>query len=217
MTGVQTCALPISGWKKIKKKWEVVKKSIEFQYGTTGKIIAGDDHRFPISHDNRRKNYDIVMLKDIKEESHRTQRVLFKPISNFLSKKIDENDYDLGRFLGVIVAEGGFNNSKYPQAKITLNKTEIELMEWFISILKNRFNLKKIRHIFKDNYQYCQFYSYRIREEYEKICSGKCRNKELNINLILNSSYSFRKGLFDGIIEGDGHIDKNGRIVFGSA
>jgi len=205
-----------TGWKKIKNKWVTKQELFLFQYGSTGNILCGKNHKFPISHDNRRINYSLEEISKIKEDNQRSQRLLFKPIRDFLNKEENEEDYEIGKFFGLIVAEGGFNSAGN-QGKITLHKKEIKLMEWFISVLKNRYKQKAILHKQVNNYRYCQFSSKIVKELYKSICLGKCKDKKLNREKILNSSYSYRKGLFDGIIIGDGYIDKNGRIIYGTA
>lgn len=205
------------GFKKILKKWITTEESIKVKWGNGHEVICGKKHRFPLSYDNRRRNYNVTDLINVKQSPQRVQRLLFKPLKQFLDKTELNSDYEFGRFIGLIVAEGGFNNLKYPQGKITLNKKENKTMNFFIEFLKKNYNLKKVGHTYKHNYQSCQFYSYELRNDYSNICNGKCKDKKLNVDYILNKSYSFREGLFFGIIEGDGHIDKCGRISFASA
>lgn len=210
------------GWRKIKNIWKVTKDEyLTFKAGSCAYIMCSLDHRFPVSHDDRRRNYEIKEAKDLREYPKNFDELLFVPIGKFLDGKCNEIlgeklDYELGKFLGIIVAEGGFNAKRGNQGKITLGRGESELMQFFTNVLKRRFkqhyNLR-----LKDSYQYCQFSSLKIRRLYETFCKGKCTNKSLNMNLILNTPFEFRKGLFDGIIAGDGYIDKNGRIVFGTA
>jgi len=211
------------GWKRIKNIWKVKKREyIKFQFGTSGEIICSLDHKFPISHDNRRKRYEIKLAKDLREDKHKLlDRLLFIPINKFLDGKYTEIngeklDYELGKFIGLIVAEGGFNSGNTNQGKITLNKDEKDLMTFFVEVLNKRFNqYNKI--YYKDNYQSIQFSSKTIKELYQKLVIGKCINKSLDKVYFLNSPFEFRRGLFDGIIVGDGHTDKRGRITYGTA
>jgi len=211
------------GWKRIRKIWKVKKeKYLQFRFGSSSEVKCSLDHRFPVSHDNRRKNYEVKKAKDFRDDPHRMlDRLLFVPIGKFLEGNIKEIygvklDYELGRFLGLIVAEGGFNAPRGHQCKITLSREEKETLSFFTNVLKERFN--QYFSIYEmDNYVSCLFSSLLIRKLYEKVCKGKCKEKELNLNFILNTPLEFRQGLFDGIIEGDGHYDENGRISYGTA
>ena len=207
-----------TGWKKIKNIWQIEKdKTIKFQVGSSSEIECSLDHKFPISHDNRRASYEIKTAGELRENPHRTlDRFLFVPIEKFLDKEnFIEDAYKIGKFIGLIVAEGGFTH-KYPQGKITLHKKEKELADFFIEILVGRFEIKP-RHRFVDNYQSIEFYSEDLRKFYNRFCQGKCKEKKLDMVAILNSERDFRKGLFDGIIAGDGFISKEGRITYASA
>jgi len=210
------------GWKKIKRIWKVKKREyIKFQFGSSGEVICSLDHKFPISHDNRSKNYEIETAQNLREDKHRSlNRLLFVPIGQFLDGKYKEIDgekldYELGRFIGLIIAEGGFNAVKSNQGKITLNKNENDLMGFFTRVLAKRFH-QYFKIYRKDNYQSVQFNSKTIKSLYQKLVLGKGITKSLNMTYILNSPLEFRQGLFDGIIDGDGYIDKNGRITYGT-
>ena len=210
-----------TGWKKIKNIWKVKKDEyLEFQFGSSGNVICSLEHRFPVSHDNRRKNYEVKEAKELREDEHKSlDRLLFVPIGRFLNHKHtmfrnQKLDYELGKFIGLIAAEGGF--SRFNQFKITLSKNERDLMKWFLRVLQKRFKrTAKISE--KNNYIYIQPSSADVKRIYEHICKGKCVTKKLNMTFILNTHLEFRCGLFDGIIDGDGHIDKNGRITYGTA
>jgi len=81
------------GWKNIKNIWKVKKEEyLEFQFGSSGTVACSLDHRFPVSHDNRRKNYRIELAKNLKEDEHRSlNRLLFVPIGEFLEGKYKKN------------------------------------------------------------------------------------------------------------------------------
>jgi len=211
------------GWKKIKNIWKVKKSEyIKFLFGSSGEVICSLDHKFPISHDNRRRNYEIKLAWDLREDKHKLlDRLLFVPIGKFLDgeyKEINNQklDYELGKFIGLIIAEGGFNGEGTNQGKITLNKNEKDLMRFFTDVLKKRFN-QYFKIYYKDNYQFVQFSSEIIKSLYQRLVLGKCTTKSLDKVYLLNSPFEFRQGLFDGIIAGDGHIDENGRITYGTA
>lgn len=55
-----------TGWKKIKNVWQVKKeKTMKFQVGSSSEIECSLQHRFPISHDNRRKRYEIKEAQEL--------------------------------------------------------------------------------------------------------------------------------------------------------
>lgn len=81
-----------TGWKKIKHIWKVKgEEYLKFQFGTSGEVVCSLDHKFPISHDNRRRRYEIKSAKDLREDKHRLlDRLLFIPIGRFLDGKYEE-------------------------------------------------------------------------------------------------------------------------------
>jgi len=301
-----------TGWKQIKNVWKVKKdKTITFQVGSSTQIISSLEHRFPISHDNRRKRYEIKNAKDLRMGMNKMlDRFLFVPIGKFLDDKINKIklsdivpkdkfyinegkelktkinksltiiasdlgfkikkhksgyssklqgiyisskrlpiecidfynikdnyfislkkkkagsmpnewmlDYDFGKFLGLYATEGGFNsshNNSY-QCKFTFHKKEIDLISFVVEFLKQKTNLIKINIPTKNNCTDVVFSSAPLFYLVKHIVMGKCNTKSLNMNLILNTSFQFRKGLFDGIIAGDGFVSKDNRISFASA
>ena len=209
-----------TGWKKIKNLWTVRHSCyLEIETRLGEKIICSLNHRFPVSHDNRNKKCDVKYAKDIRTTNNRLDRLLFVPLKDFLDTETtyientflykgkeriyrEKLDYDLGWLIGIIVAEGSFKDCS--EGKITIHKKENKIRDKFIKILKEKFNCHYLNKII-DNYQSIQFYSKRLQNLYHKFCKGKCKYKSLNMELILNTPIEFRKGLFDGIMDGDGY------------
>ncbi|MDP2754185.1 MAG: DNA methyltransferase [Nitrospirota bacterium] len=113
-------------------------------------------------------------------------------------------DYDLGWLIGLYCAEGGFNQPRGFQGKITLGKNEQEKASKFVNILKNKFNIEATVHIEK-NYIVIQYSSATFYAIATYIVDGICSQKALNIDYLINTPHEFRKGLWDGYIDGDGH------------
>ena len=80
-----------SGFKKIKKVWETYKEAVEFEASKVMKIICSLDHRFPISHDRRRKAIHVVPVSKIRMKGY-NDYLLFKPIREFIEPKYTELD-----------------------------------------------------------------------------------------------------------------------------
>lgn len=210
-----------TGWKKIKNVWRVEKnKTIKFKVGSSSEIECSLQHKFPISHDNRRKRYEIKEAQNLRIGKNKMlDRFLFVPIEKFLPNDTElELNYKWGKFIGLYAAEGGFvDYSKFKsyQGKFTLAKYEDNLandIKWGL----NKFEIKYKENFIK-NYRTIVFSSKDIKNFISKFVIGKCKEKRLDMVAILNTNKEFRKGVFDGIIAGDGHIDKNKRITFGSA
>lgn len=146
-------------------------------------------------------------------------KIKFNKVRAYWSPKIENRffplDYNLGWLIGIYIAEGGFNNPKSYQGKITLNVKEIKIAKKFIQLLKQKFNIdSRINKI--NNYIDIVFSSATFYALAKYIVKGKCNNKELNINFLINTSPKFRKGLFDGYIIGDGYSTQK-RIIVVSA
>ena len=213
-----------TGWKKIKNMWKVEHdKTMKFKVGSSSEIESSLQHKFPISHDNRRKRYEIKEVQNLRIGKNKMlDRFLFKPIADFIEDKNLELcnkvlTYRLGKFIGLYAAEGGFADySKFKsyQGKFTLNKLEDDLCQdiiWGLRLFGVYFKITKIK-----NYQTIVFSSREIKEFISRFVLGKCKEKRLDMVSILNTNKKFRQGIFDGLIAGDGHIDKNKRISFGS-
>lgn len=202
------------GWRNIINIWKTKKdKFLEFEVGKVAKIRCSLNHRFPLSYDRRRKNYFLKIASELKDKGSAV--LLFKPAEEFIDNLKFDYNYKMGRFLGIYASDGGFNAKRGFQGKITLGKDEKETIEFigrYLSSKSIRFTVKQIK-----NYVAITFSSKELRNLCKFIVPGKCKTKQLNLDIILNSSLEFRKGIFEGLIEGDGYRDKSGRIIFGFA
>ena len=206
------------GWKKINNIWKKqLNKRINFEVGKIGKISCSEEHRFPISHDNRRRNYEFKKAIDIKD-SKITDKILVKSISEFIDTNLYNYTFEDGRFIGLYTAEGGFSHQKYPKCKFTVHINEIEIQEFILEYCRKfvKIPLKWVSNN-EHNYSYIQIYSNRLKEFITQFVNGKCKSKFINIDYILNCNKEFRQGIFKGIVDGDGYISKDGRIMFAFA
>ena len=123
-------------------------------------------------------------------------------------------DYDLGWLLGLYTAEGGFNQLRGFQGKITLNKKEKDISEKFKKIFKKKFGHPIQKEYTKKNYRSVLFTSGSLYSLCKNIfIKGKCKNKSLKINNFLNSPTEFREGFVKGYFDGDGHTTKDKKVV----
>lgn len=161
-----------------------------------------------IHNEYRRKRFKIENIKKLD--------ISFDCISAVGSKKIEYRyqklDYELGWMLGIICAEGGFNQPRGHQGKITIHKDEVDIREKFIKGLREKF-LVESNCYFKNNYVSIQFSSASLRNLYEHLVSGKCINKQLNVDFMINAHHVFRKGFLDGYLDGDGSFRYGGFSV----
>lgn len=123
-------------------------------------------------------------------------------------------DYNMGWLIGVYTAEGGFNQPRGFQGKITINKNEIEIRDKFKSIFHNKFghpiqNERKINN--------CRVIKFTSASMYvlckEIFIKGKCKTKKLVIDNFLNSPPEFREGFIKGYFDGDGYKKDNKKTV----
>jgi len=299
-----------SGFKKIKNVWETYKEAVEFEAGKVMKIICSLDHRFPISHDRRRKANHVLPVSKIRMEGY-NDYLLFKPIKEFIEPKYTELDlvrwaneqdlpyvvigvarkikpegtrsdpswkelsekygykamrydngyagrlinlmrqdytpvkvvlgegvdyidrlvskegtrihkdripaiipldYEFGRFIGLYVAEGTYNdNSNY--MKLTFHVNEKELHKFVRDFLYKRFNTET-EEVIEGNSLSIVFGNAILKDVLTWIVQGKGKERKLNMDFILNTPEEFRKGILDGYIEGDGSTkDRAGFVV----
>lgn len=125
-------------------------------------------------------------------------------------------DYDLGRLIGLYAAEGGFlEGRERGSGKFTFHKKETRYIDFVINKLLD-FEVKARKKVI-DNYSTIRFNSLLISSLLQFFVRGRCKNKSLNMDYILNTPKSFRQGIFAGAIEGDGHIRDNKGFSYTSA
>ena len=140
----------------------------------------------------------------------------FQKVSAKGSQKVEnrffELNYDLGWLIGLYCAEGGFNQPRGYQGKITLSSKEMNLVNKFINKLREIFGVEASL-IRKSNYIDIIFSSATFYAIAKFLVGGKCRDKNLNLDFMLNTPREFRAGFIDGYIDGDGYRRNNGFIV----
>jgi len=123
-------------------------------------------------------------------------------------------DYKLGWLIGLYTAEGGFNQPRGFQGKITLHKKESNIAKKFKIIFKQKFGHKIQGEKIIDNYRSITFTSAGMYSLCKRLfIKGKCKTKEVVINRFLNTPTEFREGFVDGYFEGDGYTKNNKKTV----
>jgi len=118
--------------------------------------------------------------------------------------------YDLGFVLGLYTADGGFNQPRGYQGKITLHKDQVDIANAFKTHFIRSFGHSVQKEIVKDNYREIKFTSASFYVMAKEIfISGKVNTKRLKIDLFLNSPISFKQGFIEGYFCGDGYRNSN--------
>ena len=125
-------------------------------------------------------------------------------------------DYDLGRFVGLYATEGGFVDEKrYSMrgaGKFTFHSDESHLVGFVMKMLKKfGVNGRPVPLKSSNSISVC-FNSLPLALLLKHLVGGKCKCKNINIDVVLNTAFEFRKGLLEGAVEGDGHVRQSGWI-----
>jgi len=125
-------------------------------------------------------------------------------------------DYNLGRLIGLYAAEGGTKSGRSRgEVKLTFHKKEVEYVN-FVQKEVLKFGVKSnIKTV--GNYIDIRFNSILIATMLRYFVTGKCKNKCLNMDIILNTNIEFRKGILEGAVEGDGSSRVNNGFSYTSA
>lgn len=117
-------------------------------------------------------------------------------------------DYELGFLIGLYIAEGGIGDGRLRgSGKFTFHKKELHLHNFVFNKLK-KYKIKA-RLEKKNNYVSIHFNSLIFSSLLKFFVYGKCKNKSLNMDFILNTNKDFRNGILQGAIAGDGSIRPN--------
>jgi len=117
-------------------------------------------------------------------------------------------DFDLGRFVGLYIAEG-YLTHQGATTGLSFNLEEQKYVDFVTQLVQKRFGAKTTLKIEKERKSLASIINDRavgaivknyVRGEYSK-------TKRLNSRLF-GMSFEFRKGVLIGILEGDGHISK---------
>lgn len=202
------------------------KQQIQMKYGTLRKWI--ELHGYPVKLKNR--NYcsklhsslraNILPLTVIQKDGFDLPRIKIRGYGEYDNKAINpiiKLTYDMGRFLGLYAAEGGFGSGRGYRTKWTFHKKESGLAN-FICRISKKIGLDAI--ISMDprcNAQYVRVSGRALQDFLSLFIKGKCKTKTLNLSRLLNTPFEFREGLWDGYVEGDGHIPKTNTVRVTSA
>lgn len=204
------------GWRKINHiEKRTVNEFVSFSAACSDNIICSINHKFPVNYDAKKlyANYHFMMAFEL-ENSNYIRKLLYKPIDEFLEPSLQELNgfaltYELGFLVGTFCAEGGLD---YNRCTLSIHKDEIEFMGVLLTILDD-YNITTYVRSNGSNSINIRFNSVKLKELITTFTSGKCVDKSLNINLILNCPKLFRQGLFDGYYEGDG----SGSLIFSAS
>jgi DNA modification methylase len=196
------------GWRSIVNIWETTKDiAVSFDASSTTKVVCSLEHTWPVSYDRRSNTvHDLptAQLKDIGYKHY----LLHHTIDKWLDEKItvfkDQIlDYDLGFLVGLYAAEGGFGEKRGCRCKLTMHAKEAAILDQAESII-TRFYPPTISRQYKNNYISLRFSSMKWRSFVLAIIKGKCSNKSVAIDFVLNTPRVFRQGIWNGYILGDG-------------
>lgn len=125
--------------------------------------------------------------------------------------------YELGYLFGTFLGDGSAKLSKHP---ISVKGTgsivwhfgahEKEIVNKVSKFVKTIFN-RKVKVKTKDNMTLVKLHSLPLANFFSQF--GKKKNKHLPENLLCKNQ-EYIKGIFDGLIDSDGHVSKDGRVCF---
>ena len=124
--------------------------------------------------------------------------------------------YELGYIFGTFLGDGSAHHavkkdgSNIGSVRWYFGKGEIDIVEKLINCIAKVFN-KKCKFYNKKNMIQVVFYYKPLADFLQSF--GKKKNKELSIQFLINDK-EYLKGLLDGLIDSDGHKEKEGRIRF---
>lgn len=120
---------------------------------------------------------------------------------------------DVAEHIGLITADGSSNYGRY--VKISLNPEETELIESAKDLITNVLGLHATLYRRKERKEVQVIYSSRpiVSKLKEMHVLLKSRNKRVPTEII-NSPSKIQLSYFKGLVDGDGHIDKYGDIIY---
>jgi len=182
-----------SGFVKVlsstRRKQNKDEKLCKFKLDNGKVIVCSKDHRFPVLSDNK---YTLKEAKDIKKSD--------RFISSLDSIEGDNiGNYDLGRYIGLFLADGNYNKSGI---NFTFHKDEEHLAE-FVKTEGEKFgaysNITR-----KDNYIRITTSSQGIKSLMEEFCVGTVAKNKGVRSKTYGMNFNLRRGILNGWLEGDG-------------
>lgn len=203
-----------AGWRKILNAWETYKSErVTFDAAKVSTITCSQEHLWPVSHDRRRNVVHEMPTSKLRDDGY-NDYLLHYSIDQFLEPSIHSLwtqplDYDLGWLLGIYAAEGGFDGKRGHRCKFTLHKDEKDFADRIDKIAAYKFSAVSSHREIK-NYRQVRFSNFEFHALVNMVLPGKCKTKELNLDIILNAPKEFRQGIWDGYIDGDGSKRQSG-------
>ena len=156
-------------------------------------VICSKDHRFPVV---RNEEYMILEAEDIKLNDK-----MLLDISGYNGDET-KGSYDLGRFIGLYLAEGNKHKTK-PQVYFCFDKSEMDYALFIKEFCEKNYcakvTIKEIK-----NYIRVFVYSktiYNLLDDF--VIGNNSRSKNFK-GKVYNACNDFRTGIIDGWLEGDG-------------
>jgi anaerobic ribonucleoside-triphosphate reductase len=121
-----------------------------------------------------------------------------------------ELTYNLGRFVGIFIAEGYTYKGKYSsRSQIDLNINEKILSDFICSFLQEELNVRiSLKDISANNGRRITFSSNLVNFILKLFYSGGTASEKNLTDLCFSANGEFREGLINGILEGDGNFNK---------
>jgi len=196
-----------TGWVNIRSVWKTEKPAMTLRVGKVERIICSPDHRFPVSHDRRRVSTELKDASTIRFVGY-NDYLLYKTIQEFCVAKIKTQgrfslNYDIGYLVGIYLAEGSTDTRFGNGIQISLGDHEVELHDRVAGMFNQYgIDVHDDGHVKRKNV-------FRVYDEsfcrlVDMLVTGQAKTKRLSVDLILNSPESFRQGLLDGYLAGDG-------------
>lgn len=188
-----------------KRALNVDERLIKIQTKDGNSLISSKDHLHLVMRDNKHQivRADSITLKDR----------FIKDLNSFKGKE-DVGTYNLGRFLGLYLAEG-CSYEKSHQLSFTFDITEQKYVDFLIGFAKPlgahcKYVLYKESNCIRLNIFSRALYS--LVEEF--LIGTVAKNKDFK-SKVYGMAFKFREGIIDGWLEGDGDHNKyqNGTTI----
>ena len=186
---------------------EVLAKNLKIgdrlQYITPKKIEEGIAYINLYDH-----NFDDLL--ELKNGKIRAKRAQSKGVNNKLSL-----DFDLGRFIGLFMAEGSYDSSKYTSRhRMSFHENEATFIDFCSKIINKFGTTVTVRHYPKLKIKSVEFSSNLIHVVLKTFIGGNLAKDKYFKDICLSTTSDFREGLVSGLMDGDGHfLKKIGKTI----
>ena len=170
-------------------------------WNSVGDLNVGDYVVVPrVETDNSLKEYDFA---EEFQDGSLTSKYSNQSTNKFINSKI-ELDEDLGFFIGQYISNGSTGQNY--QIEFCNNSKKLEVNDRIVRVIKEKFGVEP-RIYDKTTYKRIVFTNKRLGVELKRLCGIGSRNKKLPYFWRRNDS--FRKGLLQGLLSGDGSVGFN--------